>query len=183
MNTNTYTKSSFFEEFQAGLSKISTSLGNADQFHLNLYYSSMISMMEKYLFDVFVAEIEGNDDAFRKMCLTDRFKNTSYPLAQILMSDIKKTVINTVKNMVWHRLPDVDYLYKNTFDIKFNVSGRLRGIIAIRHHIVHRNGVDIDGNSVDINADILIEAMDVVSDFLLDIDKKYYSYKTNPVEE
>lgn len=183
MNTNIYTKSACFEEFQAGLSKIAASVGNADQFHLNLYYSSMVTMMEKYLFDVFVAEIEGNEDAFRKMSLTDKFKNKSYPLVQILMSDIKKTVIDTVKNMVWHRLPDIDYLYKHTLGIKFNVSGRLRSIIAIRHHIVHRNGFDINGNSVGINANDLIDAMDVVSNFLLDVDKKYYSYKTNSIEE
>lgn len=179
MNTNAYTQSPYFEQFQAGLAKIGESLDNADKFHLNLYFSSMIAMMEKYLFDVYVDEIEGNDDAFYKMSLTDKYKNTSYPLAQILKGDIRKTVINTVKNLIWHRLNDIDYLYKNTFDIKFNVSKELRDIILIRHHIVHRNGFDIDGGAVNINAETLIKAIAVVSGFIFDIDKKYYSYKSN----
>jgi len=178
MNTNIYTKSSYYEQFQAGLSKISESLDKADSFHLNLYYSSIVAMVEKYLFDVYVNEIEGDEEAFFRMSLTDKYRNTSYSLAQVLKGDVKKTVINSIKNLVWHRLNDIDYLYKNTFNIKFNVSTKLLDIISVRHDIVHRNGFDIDGGTVEVNAQNVVDAIGVVGDFILDIDKKYYSYKS-----
>lgn len=92
MNTNVYTKSPYYEQFQAGLSKISESLDKADSFHLNLYYSSIVAMVEKYLFDVYVNEIEGDEEAFFRMSLTDKYRNTSYSLAQVLKGDVKKTV-------------------------------------------------------------------------------------------
>ncbi|HGL3854414.1 TPA: hypothetical protein ACKE3U_003740 [Klebsiella aerogenes] len=180
MNTSTYTQSSYYAQFQEGLSKITESLDNSDSFHLNLYYSSMIAMVEKYLSDLYINEIESDESAFHKMILTDKYKNTSYPLVQIVMGDVKKHVINSVKSLVWHRLNDIDYLYKNTLNIKFNVSEKIREIIATRHDIVHRNGFDINGTAVNINADDVVAAMDVVSKFILDIDKKYHAYKSIP---
>lgn len=179
MNTSTYTQSSYYTQFQEGLSKITELLDNSDSFHLNLYYSSMIAMVEKYLSDLYINEIESDEAVFCKMILTYKYKNISYPLVQIIMGDVKKHVINSVKSLVWHRLNDIDYLYKNTLNIKFNVSEKIRGIIAIRHDIVHRNGFDINGNAVNINANDVATAMDVVSKFILDIDKKYHTYKSN----
>jgi len=143
MNTervSQYIESFHYQDFKAGLDKISSHVENSDEFHMALYYASLVSMMEKYLFDVFITEIEGDLSAFLRMCSMDKYANQTFKLPQILHGNIRNHVINSVKSMVWHRLNDVDPLYKKVFGFGLNISRSLTGIIEVRHDIVHRNG-------------------------------------------
>ncbi len=42
-----------------------------------------------------------------------------------------------------------------------------------RHHIVHRNGFDMDGNHIATSTRELNELIHKIDSFILDIDKKY----------
>lgn len=174
---NNHIESIYYIQFRTGLEQISAQVESADAFHLALYHASMVSMMEKYLFDVFINEIETSNNAFLKMSQMDRFKNLSYKLSVILNNEIKKIVINTVKNMIWHRLNDIEPLFKNVMGIKFNISKKLTDIIKDRHDIVHRNGYNLTGGVVDLSRSKVNDANETLKAFILDIDKKYHNYK------
>ncbi|WP_412496469.1 hypothetical protein [Shewanella chilikensis] len=171
-----YTPTATCVEFNQAIAKVNGLLSTADQFHLQLYYSNVVGVMEKYLYDLYVGEIESCDVAFDKMCKLPKFAVQKYPLMQIFHQDIKAIVINSVKNMVWHRVNDLDPMFKKTFGFKINISQKLKNKLATRHHFVHRNGLDLEGNNVVLTLSDLQDAIAVIEAFVIDIDKKFHSY-------
>jgi len=183
MNTervSQYIESFHYQDFKAGLDKISSHVENSDEFHMALYYASLVSMMEKYLFDVFITEIEGDLSAFLRMCSMDKYANQTFKLPQILHGNIRNHVINSVKSMVWHRLNDVDPLYKKVFGFGLNISRSLTGIIEVRHDIVHRNGFTLAREAIQLNREMLTGAITNLERFIHDVDTKYSAYKNCP---
>lgn len=176
-NSPVYAPSAHYVIFREGIDKIISRLGNADEFHLSLYYASMVSMMEKYLYDIFIAEVEGNENAFWRMCKMNKFQDMKFSISQALKGNVKIYAINSVKSMVWHRLNDVELFFKTVFDFKFNISSRLVKIVAVRHDIVHRNGFSLVGEVIHIDAELVSSSINVLDDFIRDIDKKHYAYK------
>lgn len=181
-NSSNYGESTYYQDFKAGLDKIALQVEHADDFHLALYYASLVSMMEKYLFDVFITEIESDQSAFLRMCTMDKFANQTFKLSQILHGDIKKHVITSVKSMVWHRLNDVDLLYKKVFDFGLNISRVLTHLINTRHDIVHRNGFNLAGEAIHLDRGMLTAAITILGQFIRDIDSQYRAYKTSSSE-
>lgn len=178
-NVPDYIESSHYQAFKAGLGKIASQVEHADNFHLALYYASLVSMMEKYLFDVFITEIEGNDSAFLRMCKMDKYANQTFKLSQILHGNIRQHVITSVKSMVWHRLNDVDLFYKKVFNFKLNISKALIKRIGVRHDIVHRNGFNLAGDAIHLDREVLTGAITNFGQFISDIDKKYSIYRAS----
>ena len=180
MSTDTspiYAPSAHYMIFREGIDKITSQVENANEFHLSLYYASMVSMMEKYLHDIFIAEVECNEDAFWRMCKMNKFQDMKFSIFQALKGNVKNHAINSVKSMVWHRLNDVELFFKTVFDFKFNISSRLVKIVAVRHDIVHRNGFSIVGEAIHIDAEQVSSSINILDDFIRDIDKKHYAYK------
>ncbi|WP_392340391.1 hypothetical protein [Moritella marina] len=171
-----YASTGTYTEFEQAIARIKGLLGTADSFHLQLYYSNVVAAMEKYLYDLYVGEIESCDKAFDKVCALPKFTAQKYSLKQIFHQDIKAIVINSVKNIVWHRINDLDPMFKKTFGIKMNISQDLKLKLAVRHHFVHRNGYDLDGNLVELTKQDVDEAIVSIEVFILDIDKKFHTY-------
>lgn len=167
--------SSFFVVFDNGISIIKQQ-NKQDYFHNKLYFSHIISLMEMYLYDLFVQEISTNRDALVKLAAQDKFKSLSLKIPFLLHNTVEDFIIHTVKNFVWHRLNDVDVLYKNVLGIQFNTNAKILEKIKIRHDIVHRNGFDLHGQEKIISETELVDCMNVISDFVLDIEKKYAAY-------
>ena len=59
--TSDQCKSSFYEEFCSGIEIIKKQ--SNDEFHNKLYFSNVISLMEKYLYNLFIHEISSNREA------------------------------------------------------------------------------------------------------------------------
>ncbi|MFA0492025.1 hypothetical protein BCT41_15120 [Vibrio splendidus] len=171
-----YTPSQFMNELQTGIVVIQTNSLNCDQFHSQLYFSNVISLMEKYLYDLFIHEITTKDDVFKLMSSAQKFSTQKYPISEIFNGNVKNKVVNAVKNMVWHRLNDIDPLFKHTLNIRMNISRALTDKLAVRHDLIHRNGFDLDGNSVIISNEDLNDCIGLITDFTVDIDTKYHTY-------
>lgn len=171
-----YTPTGTYTEFEQAIARIKGLLGTADGFHLQLYYSNVVAAMEKYLYDLYVGEVESCDKAFDRVCSLPKFTVQKYSLKQIFHQDIKAIVINSVKNIVWHRLNDLDPMFKKTFGVKMNISQDLKRKLAARHHFVHRNGYDLEGNLVALTKQDVDEAIVSIEAFILDIDKKFHTY-------
>jgi len=175
MTSSQYTPSSFFEEYKSGIDCISSQ--NRDDFHNKLYFSNVISLMEKYLYDLFIYEISNDRVALVKLGTQNRFKLESLKIPYLLHNCVEDFIINSMKNLVWHRLNDVDVFYKNVLNIPFNINSNLLGKLKVRHDIVHRNGYDLNGNKVEISDHELDDCISTTNTFIKDIDKKYQSKK------
>ena len=164
-------KSIFYEEFCSGIEVIESQCN--DEFHNKLCFSNVISLMEKYLYDLFIHEISSNREAIVRLGTQNKFRTESLKIPYLLHHTVEEYLINAMKNMVWHRLNDIDVLFKNVIGIKINISTTLLENLNIRHHIIHRNGYDLEGNKVLIEDQDLQSCIALVDSFVFDIDKKY----------
>ena len=175
MISNQHIPSRFFDEYKYGIDCINSQ--NRDNFHNQLYFSNVISLMEKYLYDLFLYEITNDRIALVKLGSQNKFKSESLKIPYLLHNCVEDFIINSMKNLVWHRLNDVDVFYKNVLNISININSNLLGKLKIRHDIVHRNGCDINDNKVKISDHGLDDCISTIDIFIKDIDKKYQSKK------
>ncbi|MBY7704053.1 hypothetical protein [Vibrio harveyi] len=168
--------SEFSTSFHEGIAIIQQASLNTDEFHRKLYFSNVISLMEKYLSDLFLHEIITNEATFNLMTSAQKFKTQKYAVQEIFNGDVKEKVINSVKNLVWHRLNDIDPLYKHTLDIRIHIHTGLTDKIALRHDLVHRNGFTLNGEPVTISNEDLNECINTVSAFVDNVEGKYQAY-------
>lgn len=175
MTSDQYTPSKFLVEFQSGIECIESQ--TKDDFHNKLYFSNIVSLMEKYLYDLFVHEITTDRTALVKLGSQNKFKSESLKIPYLLQNKVEDYIIKAVKNLVWHRLNDIDVFYKNVLGITLNINRKLLQQLSVRHDIVHRNGFDLEGNAVEISNDLLSESISTISIFVKDIDKKYQALK------
>ena len=175
MTSRPYEPSDFLIEYRDGISQITSQTG--DQFHNKLYFSNVVSLMEKYLYDLFVHEITTDRSALIKLGMTNKFKSESLKIPYLLHNNIEDFIVNAVKNFVWHRLNDVDVFFKNVLSITFNINRKLLAQLKVRHDIVHRNGFDLEGSPVVISDQDLAECITTITAFIEDIDKKYKSHR------
>jgi hypothetical protein len=175
MTSNQHAPSQFFVEFKIGIDCVV--LQNKDDFHNKLYFSNIVSLMEKYLYDLFIHEISTDRTALVKLGSQNKFRAESLKIPYLLQNSVEDFIITAVKNFVWHRLNDVDVFYKNVIGVTFNISRHLLSKLKIRHDIVHRNGFDLEGNTVNISNEELTDCITTITSFIEDIDKKYQSKK------
>ncbi|MBF0451806.1 MAG: hypothetical protein HQK75_13970 [Candidatus Magnetomorum sp.] len=172
MNSNQSNNSKFYDEFQSGINKIISQTNN-DAFHNKLYYSNVISLMEKYLYDLFISKISSDRNALVTLGTLKKFSNVSLKIPYLLHNSVEDFIINAMKNIVWHRLNDIDVFYKKVLKIQFNLNRDILKVLKIRHDIVHRNGFDLDGNMVEITNQKLKTCIDLIIQFISEIDAKY----------
>ena len=78
-----------------------------------------------------------------------------------------------MKQLVWHRLNDIQIFYKNVLGIAFDLERPIMDAINKRHHIVHRNGFDLDNNAISVSDHDLTNLILAVDNFILKIDAQY----------
>ncbi|MCY4328960.1 MAG: hypothetical protein OXC48_02570 [Endozoicomonadaceae bacterium] len=173
--TSEQCKGSFCEAFCSGIKLIESQTN--DEFNNKLYYANVISLMEKYLSDIFIHEISSSREAIVRLSTQNKFRSESLKIPYLLHHTVEDFLINSMKNTVWHRLNDIDVLFKNVMDINMNISTELTEIIKIRHHIIHRNGYDPEGNKIVITDQDLQKCIARVSAFIFETDKQYQEKK------
>ena len=164
-------KHEFYAAFSSGIEMIKNQ--SRDEFHNRLYYANLISLMEKYLYDLFIYEISSNREAIVKLGLQNRFKSESLKIPYLLNHTVEEYLINVMKHVVWHRLNDIDVLFKNALGIKFNISTELLEVLNKRHHIVHRNGYDLVGRKIVISDEDLQSCVCLINAFVSEMNRKY----------
>lgn len=84
---------------------------------------------------------------------------------------VKKIVLKTLSDFLYHNIAKIVPVYSAVLGEKSpdEVRKNMRPVILIskvRHDIVHRNGVDKDGNPVLLNKEVLLQAMKDIYDFV-----------------
>jgi len=171
MSDSGVTVSVYFRDFVAAADSVTAR--PRDPFLSRLYFAHAVTLMEKYLSDVLLSEIRANPAALKRLANTPKFRDQCLPIPQVLNTSINDYLVRGMQNEVWHRLNDVQVFYSAALQVEFQISKAIRDAIAKRHHIIHRNGMDLQGNAVDVTDDEVLTLYADITRFLQDIDGKY----------
>lgn len=174
--SNTEFYSNFLRELDyiERLSKLEVPSNLLEAHYRNLY-SSIIGNMETYLSDAFINTILSKEELIESFFSGFKdFKNESINMSELYQKakDVHKIARNRMLDVLYHNIPKVKGMYKDILDVEFPVFGHIMKAVEIRHHTVHRNGKDKDGNTIEITKEMLetlildvktwIEAIDAI---------------------
>lgn len=137
-------------------------------------FISVISTMETFLFEVFITTTLDNKDYLKNFISSHpSFKQSKFELRDIFQEyeRIEETAKKIMLDTIYHNLPSVSNMYKETFGISFPSINEVYKYVMLRHDLVHRNGMDKDGKPVPISDKDILEMMEKVSTFIFDIAK------------
>jgi len=173
MPTDIQRKSEFYVSFKDSIDGLR---GYSSDSLLNrLFFSHVISVMEKYLYDIFIHEISEDSTKLKRLANQNKFKEQKIGVAFALNNSVANWIIDTIKKMVWHRLNDIQILYKDVLGIRFELERSVIDAINKRHDLVHRNGFDTDGNAVSVSEEELSNLISTIDQFISRIDDEYIS--------
>jgi len=84
---------------------------------LRLLHVSVITIIETYLSDFFISEVENEEALLRQFIeTTPEFKNEKFPYSEVFraIDDIKKKIHSCLVKVVWHQLHKVKPMFKDT---------------------------------------------------------------------
>lgn len=165
----------FFSKFSAGIhaTEQHIALQTDGNFHYPLYFAHLFTLMEQYLGDVFIYEISTDRNCLVKLSQHPKFQSDSLKIPFLMHNSVEDYLIFSMQNMVWHRLNEVDVLYRQVLGISLNTSNQILHYLKLRHDIVHRNGFDITGNPQMITKQQLLNCLGEIVKFISNIDKQY----------
>jgi len=114
-------------------------------------FIGIIGTMETFLADVFINLTFDNEKYFRNFIETHpEFRKRKFELKEIFeQSDkLKETAKKVMLDTIYHNLPTVREMYRNTFEIDFPEIKEAYEYVLNRHDLVHRNGKTKEGQIV-----------------------------------
>lgn len=151
-----------------------------------LLFANLITCLETYLSDALINTVLDNECYLKRFVENFKdYKNLSFKLCDIYkkMECLKKQVKEDLFALMYHNLSKIKAIYKTTLNIDFpnNIDDVMKKIY-VRHHLVHRNGKDQDGNQIIITKDELNQTYDLIYNFVKEIDNQFKE-KTAILEE
>lgn len=160
---------------------------------LKMTYSYSVTLMETCLGDM-IKGVVLSDEHFLKNAITSVTDLKAIKLSLMdFYSDgdiVRKIVLNTLSDYLYHKIEKIVSVYSAILGEKTpdNVRNNMPSVISIskvRHDIVHRNGMDKDGNYVALNKAVLIQAMKDINEFVgnmkVSIVAATFNRESNPV--
>lgn len=128
---------------------------NDPQFMNRLIFSGAVSSLEAYLGDTLINAVRGSSEVRERLLKSNKLLGELKFSAAELASDpetVAKRVIVELRAILYHNLKAVSALYKDAFGLNLMPSKPQRDILfpamVMRHHCVHRNGQDKEGNKL-----------------------------------
>ncbi len=138
-------------------------------------YISVIGTMETFLSDAFINLTNDNNEYFKNFIETHpEFKKRKFELREIFdkYDKLKETAKVIMLDTIYHNLPSVSQIFKDTFKIDFPSIKEVYECVLKRHDLVHRNGKTKDGTPVETDENSVKELIDKVTNFVEEIAKK-----------
>ncbi|WP_299978938.1 hypothetical protein [uncultured Pseudoteredinibacter sp.] len=123
---------------------------------LVMLHGHIVSAVESYLASTFIHKVTNSDELIRKLVETDPvFSKMKFTLKEIYEKheNLQLTVANYLRDLIFHDLGKVKPMFKEVLNSDFGDIAWLFEAVNIRHHCVHRAGLDKDGNRVDLSED------------------------------
>ncbi|WP_311747415.1 hypothetical protein [Proteus columbae] len=118
---------------------------------LVMLHAHIVSALEGFLSSTFIYNVTNSDRLIRILIETDpEFRCRKFTINEIYAqhSNIKATVAEYLKSLIFHDMRKVKPMYEKVLSYKFGEIKWLFKAILIRHDCVHRAGYNKDGNAV-----------------------------------
>jgi len=141
---------------------------------LKMTYSYSVTLMETCLGDM-IKSVVLSEEHYLKNAIknVDELKDIKLSLMDVYSDNdiVKKIVLITLSEFLYHNIAKIVPVYSAVLGEKppENVKNNMRTVILItliRHDIVHRNGVDKDGQPVELNKAVVLQAMNDIHNFV-----------------
>src|SRR5690606_28666519 len=96
--------------------------------YLSLLFVHVITAMETYLSDKFIQAVLDDDTALKRFVeTTPEFRSEKIPVAEVLecAANIKAKVRTHLADVVWHNLPRVKPMYRDTLSVDLPSIGEI----------------------------------------------------------
>lgn len=125
---------------------------------LVMLHGHIVAAVESYLASIFIHKVTNSEDLIRKLVETDPvFSKTKFTLKEIYEKheNLQLTVATYLRDLIFHDLAKVKPMFKDVLGCDFGDVAWLFDAVKIRHHCVHRAGLDKDGNRVNLSKDTI----------------------------
>lgn len=156
-----------------------------------MVFSQAITAFEAYFCDRLIKKVITTPKAMEAILKKDGYLSEArFSLADFLSKPdiIKREIEANLRNRLYHRIDEVARLYANALDISITPSRddlvRLKTDIGYRHDCVHRNGVDKEGNRLDVlTKEYVSETIKVVAGFARHTENQVNDYDGIPSDD
>ena len=141
-------------QIQSVFELLEVQAGNETQFSLFvMLHGHIVAAVESYLASTFIHKVTNSEVLIRKLVETDPvFSKRKFTLKEIYEKheSLQLTVASYLRDLIFHDLEKVKPMFKEVLGCDFGDISWLFKAVNIRHHCVHRAGLDKDGNRVEI---------------------------------
>lgn len=144
----------FNESYRQATSVLAEHGENLGAYIINrMVFAQQVAALEAYLADTLIKGVDNDPDAMQRLIEKDKdLLAERVTLAEIARNPnvLKDRVKGHLRTVLYHNLQKVDFLYRTAFDVRVlgtrEENAHLLEAIQHRHHCVHRNGIDLEGN-------------------------------------
>tara|TARA_B110000977_G_C10974452_1_gene453602 strand:+ start:204 stop:1079 length:876 start_codon:yes stop_codon:yes gene_type:complete len=140
-----------------------------------LIFSAGIACLEDYLSSTLIKEVIQDEIYFRNFVRTYKnITNRKFELGNIYehLEKMYDVVKKELLDVIYHDLPKVKGMYKDTLGVIFPSIETLMKSIKTRHDIVHRNGKTKDGNLINLNKQDIEIHLKEINKFVCNIENQ-----------
>ena len=148
-----------------------------------MLFTQYFSVFEAYLSNRVIQLVSEDSDALRSL-VAKSFKDEKIDFLTALSKpdEIRKRVVDALRDVVWHNFPKIDHYYVGVFGCSMFPDDGSRTFLntqsKIRHHCVHRNGFDLDQKRVSIDKSDIAALRDAIEKVVAHIEKTYHDYQS-----
>jgi hypothetical protein len=144
---------------------------------LVMLHGHVIASLESYLASTFIQKVTNSEALIRKLVESDpSFSKMKFTLKDIFekKDNLNLIVAEYLKDLIFHDLKKVKPMFRDVLGCEFGDISWLFTAVNIRHHCVHRAGLDKDGNRVNISLDSIHQLVVDSSMLVKDIEREIY---------
>lgn len=146
-----------------------------------MLHGHVVAAVEAYLASTFIHKVTNSDDLIRRLVETDpKFSKMKFTLKDIFekQESLKFIVAQYLKELIFHDLRKIKPMFKDVLSCDFGEIGWLFKAIDVRHHCVHRAGLDKDGDKIDISKESIKELIQNSQRLVHEIENSFFERKT-----
>jgi len=167
----------FHKHFNISLDELSLLNKSTDNLILQrMVFASVITTMEAYLSDTMKSLVLNRSVVKRRFVESYSVfdKKISKKDLFSFFDILDKTIHEEIDKISFHNIVTVKELYKKVLACNFPEEKlpKLLSSVAIRHDIVHRNGKKVDGFSIDVTKEDVVELIELVRCVINDVDNQ-----------
>ena len=182
---NSHTYNDLHKSFRSRLEQLRISINSSDGIFVDkviqykMTYAYAVTLMESFLSDTVRSLILSNDEyLYNALEKVEDIKGEKVKLIDVYRnaSGVKGLVLEILSGVTYHNIPKVTKIISSILDRKINTD--MKGVIEIsklRHDIVHRDGKNTQGKSINIDLEKLNSAIISINDFVETIAKEVSS--------